>query len=350
VSGFRRIFFSDRYALSYTKNSDMSFHTTQIAVQAVGRICRCRNKNKEIHIYSDIDMLERIHRIKEHLNGRMFNREFEKLLNKNIQTQRLLTVEDYSKRNKSVSWKIKQNAYTVRSSALKVSEWQELRNFVLQNPTADSIPDKYEDLYYRFDNKTNGFSYKFGDKFSIAELKLGTSDDMIQVSMQDCELPIMLSIPCIKKLFDDEKYKAFWKSSNYIMSPALYNQIYKGALGEVAGKIIVEEQIGWDLEEISDYTLYEFFDYKCKNLYFDFKHWKSIQKDPKAEIAKIKRKLNKTKGEKAIIVNIIKRGNHVARVTVDDNVVMIPYLIDPMTNEIADEMIQEIEKHILEAI
>ena len=348
VSGFRKIFFSDNYALYYNKNSDMCFHTTQIAVQAIGRICRCLNKNKQIYIYADTELLERTHRIKNHLQDRLFNKEFIELLNTRINTQNRITVQDYSKKNKNASWKIKQNAYTVRSSAIKVREWQELRNYVLQNPTTDTVPDKYEELYFKFATKTNGFSYRFDGGLNITDLKLGTSDDMIQVSMQDCELPILLSNPSVKKLFYEERYKNLWGSNCYIMTPSLYNQVYKGALGEVVGRRIIEEQIGWDLDEIDDYTLYEYFDYKCKNLYFDFKHWKLIQRDPKTYIDKIKRKLNKVKGEKCIVVNLVKRGKHITRVNIDEDVVMIPYIIDPVTNEISYEMIQEIEKHILD--
>jgi len=347
VSGFRKVFFFDRYALHYNKNSDMCFHTTQIAVQAIGRICRCLNKNKQIHIYADMEILERIHRVKDYLQDRLFNKEFCELLNKGIDTQRKLTIQDYSKKSKSASWKIKQNAYTVRSSAIRVREWQELRDYVLQNPTASTVPDKYEELYFKFETRTNGFSYKFDKSFNITDLKFSTSDDMIQVSMQDCELPILLSIPCVRKLFEEKRYKIFWGSNQFIMTPSLYNQVYKGALGEVVGRKIIEEQIGWDLGEIEDYTLFEYFDYKCKNLYFDFKHWKLIQSDPKTHIEKIKRKLNKVKGEKCIVVNIVKRGNHIPRVNIDEDVIMIPYIIDPSTNEISLEMIEEIEKHII---
>ena len=61
------------------------------------------------------------------------------------------------------------------------------------------------------------------------------------------------------------------------------------------------------MEEIEDYTLYELFDFKIKNVYIDFKHWKDSPAKLKPQIEKIKRKLNRVKGEKAVIINILKR-------------------------------------------
>ena len=38
----------------------MYANTLRLIIQAVGRICRCRNKNKNIYLYSDKEVIERI--------------------------------------------------------------------------------------------------------------------------------------------------------------------------------------------------------------------------------------------------------------------------------------------------
>ena len=59
------------------------------------------------------------------------------------------------------------------------------------------------------------------------------------------------------------------------MLPVFYNNIYKGALGEVCGKYIFEKQ-NIELEELVNTNDFEVFDYKIKGkqIYVDFKHWR----------------------------------------------------------------------------
>ena len=46
------------------------------------------------------------------------------------------------------------------------------------------------------------------------------------------------------------------------MSESLYRQVYKGALGEVVGKYIIDKAFGYDLEELDHNGQYEAFDFK----------------------------------------------------------------------------------------
>ena len=171
---------------------------------------------------------------------------------------------------------------------------------------------------------------------------------MSQVSAMDCELPIMLNIPCVKQLFEENGYAKIWKRKKCIMTPSLYNQVYKGALGEVVGRKIMETELGWTIIDIEDYSKYEYFDYKIKekNVYLDFKHWNDFIKDTPTYVKKIRNKLNKVNGEKAIIINIVKRGEHVAHTNIDENILQIPYLIDEACNEISQDMIDVIQNFI----
>ena len=260
VNGFRRCFFNSRNSL-YNQNLDISYHTAQLIIQAVGRICRCRNKNKDIYIFTDTEVVEKIQRIKPYLSKKLFNFEFNALLNADIRNKVNLTVEHYSKLSKMASSEIYHSSCILRSSKLKVQEWKELRDYVLINPTSNNIPDRYALFYFKFDSAQFGYSYMVDGKFNIVDLKFSLNDDLLQVSQQDCNLSVMLEIPCVKEMFKDKHYAQYWTKNPYIMSPSLYNQVYKGALGEVVGKAILEEYTGNVVEELDDYSLYEYFDF-----------------------------------------------------------------------------------------
>lgn len=120
---------------------------------------------------------------------------------------------------------------------------------------------------------------------------------------QACDLPILLSVPCVAKLFDEQKYAKSFSKNRFIMSPSLFRQVYLGALGEVIGKCIPESQLGWDVEELDDASLYEYFDYKIGNVYFDFKHWNDFRVDNDKYVQKVERKLVKIKGAKSLYPN-----------------------------------------------
>ena len=342
--GFKKWFYNDPTPIN-NKNSDLYYHTAQYIVQAVGRICRCKNKNKNIHIFTDVEVVERLQKIKDTLLKGIYNSEFLALLNIQITNERQYSVDEYSRQDNSAHWFITNNSCLLRSSRKRVLDWQDLRNYVLSNPTVKNVDDRYFKLYYKFDVQQSGYSYAMGGNFKISDIKLNTYSDMLQVSQHDCGLSRMLEVYCVREMFENNKFATIWKKNDYVMTPSLYNQIYKGALGEVVGKCILDEYVDDDVEEIEDYSLYEFFDFKIKNVYIDFKHWKDSPAKLKPQIEKINRKLNRVKGEKAIIINILKRGNHKAHINKDGDILEIPYLIND-ENEVDSEMLDTIGNFI----
>jgi len=343
INGFKRLFFSDKYNVNYGKNLDIYLHTAQYLIQAVGRICRCRHKNKEILIFTDLENLERLDRVRSELDGRLFNSEFSALLNEKVESTNTKTLESLTATNKAAYWKIKKMSDTVRSSPQNIVKWKELREYVLKNPTAAFVPAEFKDLYFEFDSKQDGYSYAFRN-YNLSDLKFDKRLNLNQVSEIDCDLPQMLMLPYISEIFEKQKYAKTFKQNNFVMSVSLYKQVYKGALGEVVGKEIVERQCGIDLEELEEQSHYEFFDYKYKNLYFDFKHWDEFVVDADSYVKKVQRKLNRIKGEKCVVINIVKRGEHIPKINIDDTVIQIPYLIDDETGDIDADMIEKIEE------
>ena len=55
----------------------------------------------------------------------------------------------------------------------------------------------------------------------------------------------------------------------------MWNNIYKGALGEVVGKFLFKKLFDVDLVDIEDKEIFELFDYhvKGKPIFVDFKDW-----------------------------------------------------------------------------
>ena len=340
IAGFRKVFFNENYPL-YTKNKDMQLHMLKIANQATGRICRCRNKNKNIYIYCDSDLTDNLKLAYKDSHLKMLNDEFMALLNVQGAHQNPNRLEKYSKQSKANYCEISKASRTLRSSAFKVQEWKELRDFVLKNPTTDN-PGKYEKFYFAFDSAYSGYSYAQNGSYDIVRMRMDTRADMEQVSEAACDLPAIMDIPKLPKFFKEKGYATQFKKAKFIMSPSFFKRVYLGALGEVVGKFILEDQLGWNLEDLSDYTIYEFFDYQLGDLYFDFKHWNKFRTDNNAYTLKVESTLKRANGKKCFAINILKRNDAKPKINISENVIQIPYLFDPETGLINDEAIDYI--------
>ena len=112
----------------------------------------------------------------------------------------------------------------------------------------------------------------------------------------------------------------------------LFNNIYKGALGEIVGKYILEKELGVKLKEIEEPDYYEFFDFKIANdVYIDFKHWKQSYRQEKSRDdykLEIENKLSKINGKRVYIINIIADNTYAEHKQNDGMIIEIPALIN----------------------
>lgn len=88
-NAFKRLFFGEIFAPINIKNGDLFKNNARVIIQAVGRICRCKNKNRAITIISDAEIIHRLHDIEDVLSKRLLNKEFEQLLKTNVRTIQL---------------------------------------------------------------------------------------------------------------------------------------------------------------------------------------------------------------------------------------------------------------------
>lgn len=338
IRGFKKIFYNieDIY---YPNNGDMLIHSAQIIIQALGRICRCRNKNKVIHILSDAEVVDRLQRIKTIFDNGIYNKEFTTLINTQI-TRPQITLSNFSKQNKSTSNIIKIKSWNVRRSEENVREWQDIRDYILKNPTTNFVREDLRQYYFEFSEEHTGYSYHLDKNKDFDSLNYINKFDENQVSDGDWCLATILDIPEVYDEFIKNNYVTKFKKGRFIMTPALYRQVYLGALGEVAGKVIIEQQTGYSIEEIPDYTLYEFFDFKIGNVYFDFKHWNDFIINHDYYCNKIRRKLNRVKGERCFIINLTTHKNTEYKCqNINNEIFIVPFLIDPNTAEISQDNI-----------
>lgn len=166
-----------------------------------------------------------------------------------------------------------------------------------------------------------------------------------KMSEDEVHLKEIMQIPGVKALFEKHGYATSFVPSEFILTPPMFNNIYKGALGEVVGKYILEQYAGVTLQEMPP-EFFELFDYTLGNgVYIDFKLWKETMLISAEEEKKnVLEKLDKCGGKRAVIINIML--DHNMQITSSDNgrIIEIPYLYRLDRKEIGTEIIAKINR------
>ena len=170
------------------------------------------------------------------------------------------------------------------------------------------------------------------------------------MSSQAARLEKFLQLPSVKELFDEENFAKEFEQNDYILCPPVFTNIYKGALGEYAGKRILES-LNINLEELTDPEVFELFDYKIKdkNIYVDFKHWNQysafLPKNVEELHNHIFEKMKKCGCKKSFIINIFAEETNLRKLLNakqdDAEIVELPFLYDE-NNFTINEKIYEI--------
>lgn len=319
-NAFRSVYFGQRNqnVSLQDKQSYKAFATIKI-VQAIGRICRTNMKSSEIHIFYDAEIGKFLDQGICQKN--LLNPEF-KILMENIPENEVpdMTIKNMEEMATTrteyclsrIQKFIEEGRRGWKLEAMK--DWQDIRTHVLRYPVMTE--EEYIDCDERFkpfyielpvDNDRLYFE-RVGD-YNEIQIHFNKTEKSETVSSDEARLSLLLTVPCVKELFIKQSFATGFKKGKYILCPPAFTNIYKGALGEVSGKAIFEEE-GIILEEITNTELFELFDYKIpgKNIYVDFKHWNEFSLFlPRNEDLQehIFNKLKKCNGEKALIVNLL---------------------------------------------
>lgn len=270
------------HAPSPYNTKSVVFLSTRTIIQAIGRICRTNQKRKNIYVFADNRIAENIDL--SILNDRLLNEEFVALLNE-IGEQSNAQIGEASLENKAAYLSVRVNKKINNMlredwTDARIEEWQKLRELVLTSPTMSEaeVSKNFvaKNSYVKLPAKNDHLFYKHEDDYSKIEIgftKNGSSN--LEVSDVAAKLNILMSIPELKDFFVKKGWATHFEKNDYIMSPPLFNNIYKGALGEVVGRYLFWQVLKLEMEEISDPELFELFDYKVKNrpIYVDFKNW-----------------------------------------------------------------------------
>lgn len=352
---FRSYTGSEQFAINKLyKQKSVIVQASRMVLQAVGRMCRTFVKNPNIYLFVESELLDEIY-VGE-LKKRILPPEM-----KVIVDMREKLGKDYLPKENIILNKAEKissvGLWTIRRMLAKdwteesMQLWEQLRELVLHFPTASACDwqnNKYlQKLYITSGEKRNQYIYSqysdfndvtidFGnDKVAFKNSKRakikGNSDEfaIYEMSEKESGLQAILRYSGMKAYFEEMGYALQFEMNEYLLSPVLFHNIYKGALGEVAGKFILSRELGIELLPITEPSYFEFFDYKLsEDVYVDFKNWKFTYVQDRDEIRKdILRKLETIGGKRVYIINVVSDKNYKPGAIVDQRLVEIPMLI-----------------------
>jgi hypothetical protein len=168
------------------------------------------------------------------------------------------------------------------------------------------------------------------------------------VSEKTARLTELMRIDILRELFINNGYATNFPESELILTPPIFNNIYKGALGEVCGKHILE-RLNIPLLEL-ELNEFECFDFKTeRKIYIDFKNWDNNNKQEADElIDKIRIKMQEVNAKRVYIINILGSSDteFTPIISEQGKIVEVPYLCknDQVDTEAIKFMIEELTK------
>lgn len=321
------------------------FAYARIVQQAIGRICRTANKNKNIYIFYQSGLEKYIAPIADYYENRLLNPEFKAFLNscKQIYSEEISISGDECLQRLAETKD--ERSYQYKESILSswdkdnVERWEKIREEVLRKPTIPDLSDtEFSELYIELPGKANKY-YLLDSNYPHSEDNLLKYSFVQQigykcVSAYSVLLPQMLEIPGVREFFNENGYAVFFEPNEYMLSESILKSIYQGALGEVVGRFIIKKKLleilGLRFENLPTKT-YEKFDNKINDIYFDFKNWNgSYTPSLSSKISNIRRKMKLTQADKLVVINVLKPNFEVKPYldTIDGTILMLPYMYD----------------------
>lgn len=308
------------YAQNIHDSRSIRMLATRYIIQAIGRICRTSLKNQNIYIFADCRIADCIDISVE--NNRMLNYEFLALVDLVKKTgykePEIKSLENDANLKSARVNKDIRNMLEEEWNDKRIQKWQQLRDLVLRYPTMSSSEAEKNfaawNYYIKLPEKSNHYFYYQQEDFNNIGVSFTRDlDHQNVVSEEGTKLPRLMEFPDIRSMFVSNGYATFFKPNDFIMSPPLWNNVYKGALGEVIGQYLFDTILHVKLDEIKNPDFFELFDYKIGNLpiYVDFKNWhESTDFDWEKQIKKITDKSEKCECKCVIIANILTEKNN----------------------------------------
>lgn len=341
------------------KSQDFMGAQDLICEQAIGRMCRTTSKREDIFILVDAE-----------LNlGLSLNPKHKGFTTPEYDAACTLTTTSVSEKDKvyiNKAYKKQYNSNRWIMQALKnitqkpdyQLNWQEARESVVKNPTLSeneylTLPAWQQNFYIELPQESDRYWYKVSDMedFSGCEISFNEKPGFTCVSAESSKLLTMMKNEKIYESFDSRGFATDFAVNKYILCPIIYNNIYKGAIGEFAGEVtfslLSNEKLLFSLGNVRS-DAYELFDYELTingitnlPICVDFKNWhESMTESNSAQLEKIADKAMRYGTEHVMVVNIVEESgdykskqHHLTKLGEDGkiheiNVCVVPALIN----------------------
>ena len=307
----------------------------KVVIQAIGRICRTNMKAETIHILADKDVRKHLSRFSLPQDVIPVH-EYAALLKtaKEIPEQSDTQIEIQNRaalRSDRTMAHIQRQLRTPWTSD-SVNEWQNLREQVLIQPTislTSTCDPQWDLIYIELPDPSNSYYYSQNRDYRDIEIFFSQEGGYQEVSERAAHLPDLMKIELLRKLFQESEWATSFPKSKYMLAPPMFNNIYKGALGEVCGQCILEYAFNTRLRELN-VEEFEAFDYKTEQgVYIDFKLWNDqIAVDSEEVLSNIRKKMERVHASKVLIINILgtKEAHFYPIESSDKRIIEVPYL------------------------
>jgi hypothetical protein len=341
-NAFKQTYLSGGYNDKNPDCMNLKVASAKIIQQAIGRICRTKNKSKNIYIFYDKELEMDLSSLSYIYKDKLLNKEYEELLDKLLDKE---YVPNFYENLKNIALKnVLSSASYIKNlrkwNYSNIKEWENIREFVLKYPITNNLDNKYNFLYLKLPYLKTFYHAEFKNHDNPDKIIFDADFNSVigeKYSYDRANLNSILKISGVRSFFNANNYKTFFDACEYMLHPLAFDSLYKGALGEVVGKFVIEKELGKKLNSITDIDLYEKFDFYYKDVFIDFKNRNQDSKHPDIDFNNIRKKLNKCNGRIALIINIIKpntENNADFKIHYEgSNIVVVPYLYDSKGNK-----------------
>lgn len=291
-------------------------------IQAVGRICRTDNKRAVTRIFYSPGIAKVLTSYER--ENFVLTREFATLLDyvQSITAKDQL-LDSLKKMNNHVTRISRKSKSLVDAFLSSINynpkkescdQWHDLRIKALKNPSVNNfegisdLSELYLDTHKILDTYKDQITgaIRYVEETDYSKVHLVESGGM-EISAKAVGLAKLMKIPLIRQYFEKNGYATDIDcQARYILSPIVFNNIYKGALGEVVVELLLST-VGVELEQL-DVENFESMDYKVKgtDIYVDAKLVKPSKEALSDNLKpKLIDKANKLNARKLIFINVL---------------------------------------------
>ena len=370
----------DRQPNHFKKCFSYILAKAQVVNQAVGRMSRTGWKMPNVYLFMDSELVNGgTFALPKEYYGSYLSYEFETLYEtvhtmKSIEArddEEEMILDDCLRTSHNFVGYLDDLRFAVYGGDTEaIAKWQELRDFVLHNPTCPKrmeglskvqntihrygyiVPPNKADCYWftlKFDfdqNGTDGLEIRFDGPPAQLQ-KTDLEKVWYSASPETAKLSMMSQIGYVREYLEEQNIPLKFQANDKLMSPPLFRNIYMGGLGEIVGKRMIDHLTDGRID-LSDmpFRYYEKFDFAIRDgVYVDFKDWNESnyydEKKTERTIKFISEKLEACEGTRVYVINIVTDGSrryepyHTHKLANEKEIVTVPYLYEVRNGKVS---------------